>query len=50
MEDYSILLIVVAIWIVGMLVFLKDYLLGERRVERRRGTPTLEPRSKLRRD
>lgn len=50
MEGYSILLIIVAIWVVGMLVFLKDYLLGERRVDRRRGTPTLEPRTKMRRD
>ncbi len=50
MEGYSILLIIVAIWVVGMLVFLKDYLLGERRVDRRRGTPTLEPRTKIRRD
>ena len=50
MDRTTIFLIIGAIWLVGVLLFLKDYLLGERRVERRRGTPSLEPRSDLRRD
>ncbi|MHA3978035.1 hypothetical protein ACW9UR_10160 [Halovulum sp. GXIMD14794] len=50
MDRNTILLIIGAIWLIGMVLFLKDYLLGERKVDRKRGTPTLEPRTRLRRD
>ncbi len=50
MEQNTIFMVIGLIWFVGMLVFLKDYLLGERKVERRRGTPSLSPKTNLRRD
>lgn len=44
MDQTTILLIIGAIWLIGFAVFGMNYLLGERRVGRKRGKPTIRPR------
>ncbi len=43
MGDTTITVIIVLIWLIGMVVFLKDYVTGARRVSRKRKAPSLSP-------
>ena len=50
MSQNMIFAVIGLVWLIVMIVFLKDYVLGERKVKRKRGTPTLDPQTSLRRD